>query len=128
MLSWCVSLVFFFECYGEHRGLHVLTHAFPTRRSSDLAPWAGPEARARPEAIRTQTCKARKNRRSRAGADWQRSSKECATLRPAVERSCRSCLGPNRPSSGPGSPSLWDNLCRAWSDVVEPDKIGRAHV
>src|SRR3546814_15733893 len=23
--------------YGDHRDLHVLTHAFPTRRSSDLA-------------------------------------------------------------------------------------------
>src|SRR3546814_6181170 len=29
-------LVFFFECYGDHRDLHVLTHSFPTRRSSDL--------------------------------------------------------------------------------------------
>src|SRR3546814_650520 len=28
--------LFFFECYGDHRDLHVLTHAFPTRRSSDL--------------------------------------------------------------------------------------------
>src|SRR3546814_11894486 len=25
-----------FECYGDHRDLHVLTHSFPTRRSSDL--------------------------------------------------------------------------------------------
>src|SRR3546814_13432998 len=25
-----------FEGYGGHRDLHVLTHAFPTRRSSDL--------------------------------------------------------------------------------------------
>src|SRR3546814_4482103 len=29
---WC----FFFKLYGAHRDLHVLTHAFPTRRSSDL--------------------------------------------------------------------------------------------
>src|SRR3546814_1605103 len=29
-------LCFFFECYGDHRDLHVLTHSFPTRRSSDL--------------------------------------------------------------------------------------------
>src|SRR3546814_2742927 len=28
--------VFFFECTGDHRDLHVLTHSFPTRRSSDL--------------------------------------------------------------------------------------------
>src|SRR3546814_2444963 len=27
---------FFFELYGDHRDLHVLTHSFPTRRSSDL--------------------------------------------------------------------------------------------
>src|SRR3546814_1994612 len=26
----------FFEWYGDHRELHVLTHSFPTRRSSDL--------------------------------------------------------------------------------------------
>src|SRR3546814_17324941 len=29
-------LYFFFEWYGDHRDLHVLTHSFPTRRSSDL--------------------------------------------------------------------------------------------
>src|SRR3546814_7344426 len=28
----------FFELYGDHRDLHVLTHSFPTRRSSDLLP------------------------------------------------------------------------------------------
>src|SRR3546814_7744251 len=28
--------VVFFELYGDHRDLHVLTHSFPTRRSSDL--------------------------------------------------------------------------------------------
>src|SRR3546814_15210445 len=25
-----------FECYGDHRDLHVLTHSFPPLRSSDL--------------------------------------------------------------------------------------------
>src|SRR3546814_8995251 len=50
----CLALVFmveymdvlmivycFFELYGDHRDLHVLTHSFPTRRSSDLfmGPW-----------------------------------------------------------------------------------------
>src|SRR3546814_13304771 len=29
---------FIFSCYGDHRDLHVLTHSFPTRRSSDLTP------------------------------------------------------------------------------------------
>src|SRR3546814_12241200 len=28
--------VFFFSCYGDHRDLHLLTHPFPTRRSSDF--------------------------------------------------------------------------------------------
>src|SRR3546814_11988609 len=32
-----VLYVFFFYCYGHHRDLHVLTHSFPTRRSSDLS-------------------------------------------------------------------------------------------
>src|SRR3546814_12872245 len=29
-------LVFFFKLYGDHRALHLLTHSFPTRLSSDL--------------------------------------------------------------------------------------------
>src|SRR3546814_8383503 len=38
----------FFLVYGDHRGLHVWTHSFPTRRSSDLwtrrpsTRWPGP--------------------------------------------------------------------------------------
>src|SRR3546814_13030351 len=32
----CYYIFFFFVCYGHHRGLHVLTRSFPTRRSSDL--------------------------------------------------------------------------------------------
>src|SRR3546814_10774421 len=27
---------FFVYCYADHRDLHVLTHSFPSRRSSDL--------------------------------------------------------------------------------------------
>src|SRR3546814_3307976 len=30
--------IFFVSGFGTHRDLHVLTHSFPTRRSSDLAP------------------------------------------------------------------------------------------
>src|SRR6056297_1887014 len=37
-LLFLYSLFFFFYCYGAHRDLHVLTHSFPTRRSSDLKP------------------------------------------------------------------------------------------
>src|SRR3546814_16021739 len=29
--------MFFFYVTGDHRDLHVLTHSYPTRRSSDLA-------------------------------------------------------------------------------------------
>src|SRR3546814_19578343 len=37
VLSYIVrSTGFFFYWYGDHRDLHVLTHSFPTRRSSDL--------------------------------------------------------------------------------------------
>src|SRR3546814_18405106 len=32
----------FFEGYGYHRDLHVLTHSFPTRRSSDLSQHRSP--------------------------------------------------------------------------------------
>src|SRR3546814_13086871 len=34
-------LLFFFYCYGDHRALNVLTHTFPTPRSSDLEPMHG---------------------------------------------------------------------------------------
>src|SRR3546814_19264584 len=36
-LGYCIFCVFFFEWYGVHLDLHVLTHSFPTRRSADLA-------------------------------------------------------------------------------------------
>src|SRR3546814_15134559 len=29
-------MCFFVDCYFDHRDLHILTHAFPTRRSADL--------------------------------------------------------------------------------------------
>src|SRR3546814_17556775 len=32
----CDVRTVFLLCYGYHRDLHVLTHSFPTRRSSDL--------------------------------------------------------------------------------------------
>src|SRR3546814_20401970 len=31
-----LTIIFFFLWYRDHRDLHVLTHSFPTRRSSDL--------------------------------------------------------------------------------------------
>src|SRR3546814_9913343 len=47
LLVACVCLFlsfFFFKLSGDHRDLHVLTHSFPTRRSSDLhsfSCWSG---------------------------------------------------------------------------------------
>src|SRR3546814_5305948 len=41
-MSWLFVVFFFFSGYGDHRDLHVLTHSFPTRRSSDL--WASASA------------------------------------------------------------------------------------
>src|SRR3546814_2507022 len=40
MFMMCVGQrsYFFCECDDDHRDLHGLTHAFPTRRSSDLSP------------------------------------------------------------------------------------------
>src|SRR3546814_16321539 len=35
-----MSFIFFYIT-GDHRELHVLTHSFPTRRSSDLPPLVG---------------------------------------------------------------------------------------
>src|SRR3546814_16662944 len=36
------SYMFFFSIYGDHPDLHVLTHSFPTRRSSELRPEGPP--------------------------------------------------------------------------------------
>src|SRR3546814_2673904 len=36
MIALC--MIFCFQYSGDHRDLHVLTHSFPTRRSSDLSP------------------------------------------------------------------------------------------
>src|SRR3546814_16892033 len=41
---YCTKLVFF-EGYGDHRHLHVLTHSSPTRRCSDLGTGIVTEAR-----------------------------------------------------------------------------------
>src|SRR3546814_20978390 len=49
----CPTRVFFFYLSGDHRVLHVFTHAFPTRRSSDLtgvAIW--PRSISRPQALK----------------------------------------------------------------------------
>src|SRR3546814_3797464 len=53
----CVYLFlvfFFFLVYGDHQDLHVLTHSFPTRRSSDLS------------THRSASCRSRGRHRARA--------------------------------------------------------------
>src|SRR3546814_3068182 len=40
-----ISFLLFFEGYGDHRDLHLRTHSFPTRRSSDLVLRGKPGAR-----------------------------------------------------------------------------------
>src|SRR3546814_1984798 len=42
---WSVAGTFVFYGYGDHRDLHVLTHSFPPRRSSDLLPQCSAPAR-----------------------------------------------------------------------------------
>src|SRR3546814_19448312 len=41
-----IGVCLFFECYGDHRDLHVRTHSFPTRRSSDLPLTGAPDTKA----------------------------------------------------------------------------------
>src|SRR6059058_6454462 len=53
--------VFFFKRYGDHRDLHVVTHSFPTRRSSDLSSpigWSS-EATTREASRSSSTCSSR---------------------------------------------------------------------
>src|SRR3546814_19289256 len=52
--SMCFSFVFFVYLYGDHRTLHVLTHSFPTRRSSDLKSW--PPTPHDPNSSETRPC------------------------------------------------------------------------
>src|SRR6056297_1254254 len=57
-----IILFFFFKGYGDHRDLHVLTHSFPTRRSSDLS---RPRRKSRPRfSPQSDTCAQRTARRS----------------------------------------------------------------
>src|SRR6059058_6075900 len=54
-------VLFFFKRYGDHRDLHVVTHSFPTRRSSDLSSpigWSS-EATTREASRSSSTCSSR---------------------------------------------------------------------
>src|SRR3546814_1844118 len=62
-------MFFFFYCSGDHRDLHVLTHSFPTRRSSDLLP-RPPHRRPRPvRGNAFERSSRRRPARHRRGAD-----------------------------------------------------------
>src|SRR3546814_6152251 len=60
LLVSALCLVFFFLLYADHRDLHLLTHSFPTRRSSDLS-----RARGR-RSTGLMTTSRRSSRRARA--------------------------------------------------------------
>src|SRR3546814_11066140 len=45
-------IVFIFEGYSSHQDLNVLTHSFPTRRSSDLLDGARPMSRVIQEKVK----------------------------------------------------------------------------
>src|SRR3546814_21103479 len=76
-------MVFFFELYGDHRDLHVLTHSFPPRRSSYLAPSAPDRARRRGQGNGRRPPYLRRGRR-RPGARQSR-----LPLHPAHPRGAR---------------------------------------
>src|SRR3546814_2965248 len=67
----CISSEVFFELSGNHLDLHVLTHSFPTRRSSDL----GSPRSAPPSRSRSRTFRARRGRGFRPGPASLRSSR-----------------------------------------------------
>src|SRR3546814_181954 len=77
--------MFFFSLYGDHRDLHVLTHSFPTRRSSDLA-WPCPRCCRCTWCRRSMRCW----RRTRvppkhwpsASTNWQRGPRMSIIMRP----------------------------------------------
>src|SRR3546814_19667883 len=57
----CSSSYFFFKCNVDHQDRHVLTHSFPTRRSSDLpgtpnTSVARPSGRRRKSVLRSTLC------------------------------------------------------------------------
>src|SRR3546814_5403255 len=83
----CLFCCFLFYEYGDHRYIHVLTHSFPTRRTSDLTtrsapcscmrvPPPTPCSRARPLRRRLPRCA-------------RTSSAKATTSRPAVARARR---------------------------------------
>src|SRR3546814_12833960 len=72
------------ERSGDHRELHVLTHSFPTRRSSDLAATTPPTSRTAPTSRWASTT---------CATTWRRGSRtRCsgATATAASTRSTRS--------------------------------------
>src|SRR3546814_19687443 len=71
---------FFFYGYGYHRDLHVLTHPFPTRRSSDLN-------RPPPAAMRSRPRSRLAGRRHGLRSEERRVGKECVST-------CRSRWSP----------------------------------
>src|SRR3546814_13788353 len=78
-LASVVVFIFFFYGYGGHRDLLVLTHSFPTRRSSDL----------RPTCPRCPTCNWTWASASRCCATGQATNR--STARPPTPRTWSNC-------------------------------------
>src|SRR3546814_14587196 len=83
----------FFSWSGDHRDLHVLTHSFPTRRSSDLL--FEPQVRARDAAVARRVHRARSIQRNRTaeaeGAAPGRARRRAPRMPAAYRRPCRLC-------------------------------------
>src|SRR3546814_9429265 len=95
----CVFVYFFFECYGDHRDLHVLTHSFPTRRSSDLSAGLGSAvSSADPAELRRELHRA--HRFPRGGSQGVRSEEHTSELQSLMRKSYAVfCLKKKHPST-----------------------------
>src|SRR3546814_4021310 len=96
-----LSFLFFFSCYGDHRDLHVLTHSFPTRRSSDLPPPRAAACR-RPRSAGRHRCAAptAAPRTTPNSCSWSATVCPCRRLLPVRSRRNRSTRSPiPRPAS-----------------------------
>src|SRR3546814_12986763 len=102
MLVYSYCYLCFFYCYGVHRDLHVLTHSFPTRRSSDLSIPA--------DALAGEVAIARKNRYLVGAERLQRRLEKWSWV---LQNRARLYSGASNALAVP---------------VVNAIKIGRAHV
>src|SRR3546814_4515910 len=104
---------FFFYGYGDHLDLHVLTHSFPTRRSSDL------DARSRAAACPRPLCR---DGGRRAGL-YRRRRHLSGRARAALHRAVRAAAVRAVPRAAPREPlplSLPSRSARLRAHRLEP--------